>query len=378
MHIIALSSIPTASRGGQELSLLEVCLSLFKRGHKITLLHINKGDLLPKYREFCTHVIQVSSYKLLRKKDIFQFLADFLKVPHVQDGVVYSNQYHDCVMAYALAKTRNIPLICHIRTPAPKELDTSDWQLTTSLKGVNQFIAVSNQTKLGWVKLGFKEEQFQVVHNGCNSAVFKPVDNFSKLRQDWTIPLDKKVISYVGRLDSIKGVETLIKAFSRLLENGTDAQLLIAGQPVYGDAKDRSTYLQSLKQLAVNVGIQDHVQFLGLVSDTPSLYQVSDITVLPSLYSEPFARSVIESLSCGVPVVGSRIGGIPEVLTGEFQSWLFEAGNEVDLFSKLTNLLNWRSIDSQLAQRCRNHIEQNFSLTRTIDKIEQIMLSCLR
>jgi glycosyltransferase involved in cell wall biosynthesis len=58
--------------------------------------------------------------------------------------------------------------------------------------------------------------------------------------------------------------------------------------------------------------------------------------------SEPFGRTIVESMACGTSVVGSRTGGIPEILIGEFQNGLFEPGNERDLADTLSRIMNWR------------------------------------
>lgn len=375
MHIIALASEPNSSRGGQERSLLEVCRGLSQRGHGISLLYLTEGDLLTQYREFCTHIVKVHRYKVLRKKEIFRFIQDYLKVPRVKNAIVYSNQYHDCVMGYALARSRNIPLICHIRTPALKKIDESDWQLAMSLKGINRFITVSNQIKSDLKQVGFQDNVIEVVHNGTNVERFKPAEDFVKLREEWKISLGTKVISYVGRLDGVKGVESLIKAFALLVKAESDAKLLIAGKPVvHGNVKERDEYWRSLQQLPTDLGIEDQISFLGQVADTVPLYQVSDITVLPSLYPEPFARSVIESMACGIPIVGSRTGGTIEALTGEFQSLLFEPNNEQDLFAKMSRVIDWRTTDPHLSNRCRDHVLSNFRSDQAIDRIEEIML----
>jgi glycosyltransferase involved in cell wall biosynthesis len=375
MHIIALASYPSSFRGGQELSLLEVCRSLHHRGHQISLLYLNEGDLLPQYREFCSDVMGIHSYKVLRKKELFYFLSDLWRIPHSKESIVYSNQYHDCVMGYALKELRNIPLICHLRTPAPKDDLASDWQLRISLKGVNRFISVSHQTQLDWVKWGVDPSRIEVVHNGSNLNRFKPTEDISRIRQEWNIPTTAKVVSYVGRLDGVKGVETLIQAIALLPLESVNVRLLIAGQPVgQGDTKERDTYLRSLHNLPIALGIEDRVQFLGHVFDTLSLYQLSDVTVLPSLYNEPFARAVIESMACGTPVVGSRIGGTLEVLTGEFERLLFEPGNPQELATLLNTVLNWRTTEPDLGTRCHQHIMSGFTIEHTVGQIEQIML----
>jgi glycosyltransferase involved in cell wall biosynthesis len=92
--------------------------------------------------------------------------------------------------------------------------------------------------------------------------------------------------------------------------------------------------------------------------------------VLPSTSSEAFGRTIIESMACGTPVVGSRIGGIPEILTGEFGQFLFPAGDHRALANRVNALAGWVHRDPDLADRCRAHVHQHFDVVRTIDGTE--------
>lgn len=398
MHIIVLENEPSSFRGGQELSLLDVCRGLYQHGHSITLLYIKEGNLLQSYQEFCVHIIKVNSYRIergSRKKrtaSIFKFLIDIWKIPNIKNSIVYSNYYIDCFFGYTLAKYKNIPLVCHLRLPPPAARWTNDitpylkrndvkdlfyppGQWVFGLKGVKRFIAISNQTKSAWVELGFKEEKIALVYNGIKPEIFKPSGNYSITRQEWNIPEDTIVILYVGRLDKQKGIETLIKAFALLVKLGTNTRLLIAGKPLaHSSPEEGEQYRKSLEQLSSYLGVEKYVDFLGHVTNTVSLYQVSDVTVLPSVWAEPFGRTIIESMACGTPVVASRIGGIPEILTGEFQSGLFEPEEERDLSATLNSIMNWRTKSPDLGQRCREHVLRNFSVDRMIDGVEKVLL----
>jgi len=89
---------------------------------------------------------------------------------------------------------------------------------------------------------------------------------------------------------------------------------------IAGNQYCKGEYQNSLEQLSKNLGIQECVKFLGHVTNTTSVYQISEVSVLP-VWSEPFGRTIIESMACGTPVA-SKTGGIPEILTGEFQNGL--------------------------------------------------------
>lgn len=376
MHIIVLENQPSAQRGGQELILLDVCRGLAERGHQISLLYLEEGNLIKQYQEFCTHLIKVNSFLLDRStiKHSLKFFADLWKVPVHKNSVVYSNRYHDVVFGYVLSLIKQIPFVCYLQLPPHTK--TFGRPHTLGLKGVKKFIALSQQTKLDWLDVGLKEEKIDIVHVGINRETYQPAEQFSLLRKQWDIPEKTKVVSYVGRIDKEKGIEILIKAFALLIKERVDAKLLIAGKPVaHSTFEEGEKYQEALKQLAINLGISENVEFLGHVTNTTAVYQVSDVTVVPSLWSEPFGRVIIESMACGTPVIASRTGGIPEILTANFEKELFEPGNVQAILETLNQIIDWRDREPDYGERCRQHISSNFSLDNMINGIEKSLLS---
>ncbi|MBW4420051.1 MAG: glycosyltransferase family 4 protein [Myxacorys californica WJT36-NPBG1] len=383
MHLIVLENELTSLRGGQELNLFEVCQGLAHRGHSISLLYLEAGNLLEPYRRFCDRMIKIRSFGFDRRslKDTLKFLPSLvqaLSISTSSDSVVFSNDYHFSLFGYALSQFRNLPYLCYLQIP-PCDFNR---QRKLGLSGVDRFIAVSHQTKRDWVEAGYCPDQIDVVHNGVALEKFQlKIDN-GALRHQWGIAEHTKLISYVGRIDTEKGLETLINAIAILREQGTDVHVCLAGKPVvhYSHSKGQlceqegMKYQRSLEALAQQLGVSDRITFLGHLANPVSLYQASDVTVLPSVWSEPFGRSLIESLACGTPVVASRIGGIPEVLTGEFAAHLFEPGDAKDLAIRFAQVLDWRDRDPQLRDRARHHVVKHFSHTSMIEGVERSIL----
>jgi glycosyltransferase involved in cell wall biosynthesis len=384
MHLIVLENHTTTQRGGQELNLLEICRGLFQRGHRITLLYLKSGDLLPQYASFCDRTIPIPAYGFDWRSlnSILKFLPSLLQlwqIPKAKNSLIFCNDYHFSLFAYALSTFRNIPYVCYLQLP-PLNLNH---QRKFGLRGVDRFIAVSEQTKQDWVKFGIKSDLIHVVYNGVNLKRFKPTHHYIETQQKLGIKNNTKVISYIGRIDREKGLETLIKATAALIKKGKRIQTLIAGKPVthYSFFKGREcedegmNYLRSLIELAETLGISDRVKFLGHLADPVSLYQASDVNVLPSIWNEPCSLGLFESLACGVPKVASRIGGNPEILTHEFADLLFEPGNEQDLAEKLDRILDWRTEDPSLGSRCRQHVSKYFSYENMVKGIEENLIN---
>ncbi len=373
MHVIALESYPSALRGGQELNLLDICCGLSERGHSISLLYVNEGNLLSKYQEICDRIIKVDGFFLDRKTmfRFLNFLIDIWKIPVSRDSVVFTNRYHDVLFGSALALTKKIPHVCFLQLPPPEK--GFPRPLATGLRGVKYFVAVSHQTQLDWVNSGTAKQKIDVVHGGVNLERYKPASDFSSIRKEWDIPADTRVVSFVGRLDREKGVETLIKAFALLQKNIANTKLLIAGKSV----NQGEEYKRALAQLVVDLGIEKLVDFLGHFTNTTSIYQVSDVSVLPSIWSEPFPRAIIESMACATPVIASRIGGIPEFLTGEFHTHLFEPGDERDLANAISQILRWRDTNPRLGEKCYQYVKSKFAIEHMVDGVEKVLLKVI-
>lgn len=380
MHVIALEDQPLSTRGGKETSMLDVCQRLALRNRKITLLYSRQGDLIEQYNQFCKATIPVKSLDVDKKRkltSIYQFLDSLFRVSYQieisnqEPTLAYVDDYKFSLFCSALAFVRQIPSVVHLRHILPGGFQ-SKYRL--GLKTASHFIAVSHHTKSLWETTGFMQpHQIDVVYNGIDPNVFQPTDRLTNMKSKWKIDTDTKIINYIGRLDPEKDLETLIKACGLLKQhNQAKFQLLIAGKPVCHPTPEKAEkYYQSLQQLTMDVGIGERVSFLGHVSSPTSLYQASDITVLPSL-NEPFGKTAIESMASGVPVIASNAGGIPEIMTGEFQRYLYEPQNEQALFKQLSNLLLWRQEIPGLAKQCRQHVLRHFTISQTVDNIEKV------
>jgi len=378
MSVVALEHCPSSRLGGQELSLLDVTRYLAHRGHKIILLYVTDGDLLQEYSAFCAQLIKVSGYSISprhRIQDIINFLADLLRMPRSSSMLVYANQYLDSLFAAALSRLRDCPFVCHLRLPPP---DVFCGQFRLGISRANRLIAVSEQTRLDYVKRGFNPEAIDVVHNGIDVSRFPLVD-YRTLRSKLGLGRDQFVVTYAGRFDPVKGVMTLLDAVERLKRSGTACELFLAGgtdiPPGDGLLRDHPS---ELRARADSLGISANTHWLGHYSDIATLFGASDVVVLPSLWSEPFGRIIIEAMACGTPVVASRVGGITEILSGEFRRLTFASGNHQELADLLGRLRNWRTEDPTLASRCRLHVMDNFDINRTIDGIERSLLGTLQ
>ena len=377
MKILALENEPSSRRGGQEWSLLEVCSGLAQRGHEIHLVYREDGDLLKSYQKFCKSLIKVRRYlidgKGRRRKIIssIDWLGSILLVLKINPDVIYVNQSKDAFFGGTVAQLKGVPLVCHLRLFPPKKFLP---QIRPWLKSVTRFIAVSEATRKAYLRAGFDPETIEVVYNGIDLERFMLKDDRNQTRLALGISPEAFVVSYIGRIDRPKNIEMLIQAFAQLGLSAEQAQLLIVGSPVIHQTTEAGEmYVQELKNLCEKLAISTSVHWLGRRSDLPELFRAADVSVLPSLLPDTFGRVLVESMACGTPALGLRFGGIPEVLSGEFERFQIEVGDVSGLADLLWSLKDWQQKSPNLGQRCRAYVEENFSQERIVQGVERVL-----
>lgn len=173
-------------------------------------------------------------------------------------------------------------------------------------------------------------------------------------------------VGYAGRLTNEKGIDTLLWALSELDD---DVRLRIAGD---GPARNR------LELLAKELGVHHRVGFLGPISheELAMFYHDIDVLVLPSKttksWQEQFGRVLIEAMACGVPVIGSDSGAIPEVIGTA--GLIFPEGNSILLSEKIALLRSDPKLRQDLSFQGRIRVEQYYSAERVAKKLHQHLL----
>lgn len=170
------------------------------------------------------------------------------------------------------------------------------------------------------------EEKIHIIVNGYNADQFFPM-SVSESRARLGLPQDKKILLYVGAFDPVKGHRFFVDAVSRIVRHRQD----ILGV-VVGSGKLHGALKQQIEQL-------DLGEFLHLVgakphSEIPLWMNACDLFVLPSL-NEGNPTVMFEALGCGKPFVGTRVGGVPEIITSDEYGLLVEPGDSDALAEKI-------------------------------------------
>lgn len=176
-------------------------------------------------------------------------------------------------------------------------------------------------------------------------------------------------IVYAGVLIPRKGLHHLLSAFARL--DQPRAQLHLVGHAENAD------YAASLRQLAQTLGIGERVHFHGGVTqgELAEFFAAARVMVLPSL-SEGLGRVVVEAMLLGTPVIGSRVGGIPDMIELGVNGWLVEAGDEAELAAALREA--FRADVKSMGDKAREFASEFFSPRKYVAGYEQLFELALR
>ena len=167
----------------------------------------------------------------------------------------------------------------------------------------------------------------------------------------------------MANLVPVKGHLDFIEMARTLLDAGTRAEFCIVGDDIH-----QAGYRELLERRVRELGLDDIVTFVGFRRDVPAVLR--ELTVLVcSSHVEPFGRSIIEAMAAGVPVVATRVGGIPEIIEDRDSGLLVPPRDPAALASAVTRLLDDPELRRRLTASARRRVESSFSAAAQVDRI---------
>jgi glycosyltransferase involved in cell wall biosynthesis len=213
----------------------------------------------------------------------------------------------------------------------------------------DHFIAVSHAIKSSLMEEGITSKEVTVVHHGIDFKRYSQGEG--SLRTELALPEEAYVIGVVTRLVKIKGMEFIIGAMPRILENNPMARLVIVGTgPEEAD----------LKQLVVKLGLKEKVIFAGFRDDVGSCLSSFDSFVSASL-SEGLGLNVLEAMAASIPVVATKVGGILDFVKDRENGLLVEPSSSAALSSAIIELMDDPERSNQFAQAAKRLVEREYS-----------------
>jgi len=379
LHVISMGHVS----GGAEKSVVMLKQGLEARGHAVRIMSSDRDPDVPHFSDYeCKHIQATTPLGLFRhlwngsayrtlKNAIVDFNPDVVHF-HTMGELSPS-------VLFALGGT---PAILTVHGPEEYTATLLEWYLPPHVfKGA---VSMHNLNLIGMAyygffkflqrplyKVGFRRLKLMVspskylAQKLVEERFRVPIDqvyNGIDLPKAASLP-DAKNVLYIGRLEHVKGVEVLLRALPAVTAEVPDVHL-----DIVGDGPDR----RRLEALANELVVNEWVTFRGWLQGkaVTNAYKNARVQAVPSIWPENLPTVVIEALAVGRPVVGSRVGGIPELIRDGVTGKIVEPGNSDDLAKALISLLK----DPNLANKAdAAHTDaERFALPQFITHIEKL------
>lgn len=246
------------------------------------------------------------------------------------DVILATWAYPDCYAASLIAQNYQKPLVCRVHGSDINIGITSPWRSTlmaTTFRQAKGIIAVTAALKEKIISLGIEPKKIHVIPNGIDEKLFKKLDK-TTCRQKLGFKKEKQYVLFIGNLVEVKGIKYLIEAMKNVPEH-IDLNIIGSGE-----------LIETLSSQIASLGLSHRVTLRGRMphDEIPIWLNASDIFCLPSL-NEGCPNVVVEALACGLPIVASNVGGIPE-LVDERKGVLVDPADAKALAAAIKNVMS--------------------------------------
>ncbi|MCP3941312.1 MAG: glycosyltransferase family 4 protein [Desulfobacteraceae bacterium] len=346
--------------GGQERRVYNECRWMNQKGHAITIITPKDTPLYKKSktRGWQTHGIEFKKHGIL---------GDFFKIKSIlkdfKPDVLNTHGNMDAKLALTAARKMNIPCVILSRHITPAVNNTWYNRLLYTKLCTYVFTTADCTTRQIIQDLGVPEDRAFTISSG----IIPPQKKLSrqtareKIARELDQDANTRYIGYIGRFDPAKGLMELLQAFAQIKNHIPEYRLVMVGQtiPWY-----------DLKKKAKELGVETLVFFTGYKKDPWPYYRAFDCKVLASRDNEGIAQSLLEAMFSGCPVIGTNVGGIPDIIKDQENGLITPPKDPTALASKLLKTIK---DTKETAKRVKN-ASQFVSRNHTIDVMGEKIL----
>jgi len=347
--------------GGQENRTLQESIGLRKRGARVIIL-CQPDSMLGKRAS--AEGIEVRTCRMRKSYDLFaiQYILNLIKAENI--NVISTHSGRDSLLAGIAGRfSRRRPLIVrtrHLALPITSKL-------TYSLLP-HKVVTVSDYVRKYLVEeKGIAADKVLSIPTGVDLGKFNPDTIKAIPREDFGILADAPIVGTIAILRRKKGHHTLLDAIPLVLKEFPNVVFLFAG-----DGPQR----QNIEQKIAELGIAANVKLLGLRKDIPAILKTIDVFALPTL-QEALGTCFLEAMAMGKPVVGTKVGGIGEVLKDGINGYLVEPGNPSILAQAIIKLLQDKDKARMMGMEGEKTVRQNYTVEKMCENLYAFYSSML-
>lgn len=362
LHVLA-----PAPAGGLERVVEELAAGQARGGDRVTVAAVvePEGADHPFVRRLSRLPVEAREVAIPHRRYLREWRELDRCLVEIDPDVVHTHGYRADVVAGRVARARSLPRVSTVHgfVGGDPKNRFYEWAQRRTLRGYDAVVAVSRSVARRLREAGLNGAPLRVLPNAWSGR--SPLRERDEARDRLGLPREGTAVGWVGRLSREKGADLLLRAFARL--GRPDLRITVVGDG--GEA-------ESLRTLAAGLGIADRVTFHGLVPDAASLYRAFDLFVLSSR-TEGTPMVLFEAMHAEVPVVATRVGGVPDVVSGD-EAMLVDPGDPAALAAAMGRALDDREAAASRAARARRRLRKDFSPGPWIERYAEVYTEARR
>ena len=375
--------------GGQVVYVLQLAKALTTHGIKVDIytrwFDRDKSQIDPVPDNADVRIIRIPAgpWEFTPKEEIYDVLPELAKNmtafihEHNLDYDLFHGHYVDAgIVTLDVARMLDRPAFFTAHSlgawkkermaGAPAEMEMKfrfSHRIAEELRIFRSVVAQTVTTDVQREKLGelygFTSGDIATISPGVDIHTFRPLES-DEGRMD--IGLPERYILCLSRIDSNKGHDLLLNAFSLVCKSVPDIHLVIGGGSTSKAGPTELEVLANMKRIIIEKEMGNRVHITGYIPDEHlvATYRQAEMFVLPSLF-EPFGMTALEAMACGKPVVASRLGGIREVVTSEESGVVVDPTNPGEFSAAIIRLLKDEQLSQRIGEQGRHIVRERYS-----------------
>ncbi len=390
-HASPLAILGGADAGGQNVYVDEVSRNLARQGYAVDVFTRRDHPDMPEISEYAPGVRVVNlvagPLQPRPKDELWPFMPEFrdsllrfIEHDETHYDLLHGNFWMSGWVATQLRQRLNIPVvqIFHAlgktKRRYQKKVDTSPGdRIKIELDVIRQADRIIAQCPSERSELvddySADPTKVAIIPSAVNTRIFTPVDS-AEARQHIGLSPEEKVIVYVGRMLPRKDIRNIVRALALLLQSSiatkntpaSSITLLVVGGETREPDPSATPEIAELQKLAAQLGIAEHVRFIGKrqPDELRYYYSAGDVVVTTPWY-EPFGLTPLEAMACGRPVIGSAVGGITSTVVNGETGFLVPPRDPEALADRLQQLLNQPELCRRMGLLARKRVKREFT-----------------
>lgn len=327
-------------------------------------------------QEFEKHAIVYDLTSFIDQKYWLAFVNYIIEKEDINVIFNSNSKFGYYVLPYLKARYSRLPIIDYIHMEEWYNRNGGYSRYSSMLDSIIDKTLVCNENSKNILQehFGRREEDIKTVYVGVDEDEFDPAKyNKEKLLEKYSLDKNKHILSYICRISEQKRPILLLAIINKLKEVRKDFKVLVVGE---------GNLLQKMKVKAKELNLDDYIQFLGNIEQTEEIYKISDLTINCSI-KEGIALTSYESLSMGVPIVSSNVGGQAELIDENTGILITCWQNEKDIYKEEYNQEEVNDFTNAIVEilnnldkykeNCRKRILDNFTLKSMIKNMSKII-----